>query len=89
MYKITGICDRCKKEETIDGKYFPLGKDWGEVKLEISQYEHKRYLFCKDCRLQLGLLKPETDKTNEKPRIETVEEKLFNCISEIVQEVAG
>ena len=82
MYKSTVVCDKCKKEETADGQYFPLdSKGWQEVKFEISQYEYRKYLFCLDCRKELGLFK---EDQKSKPQIGTVADKLFEVISEIV-----
>jgi len=83
MFKITGICDMCKKEETQDDRHFDIGdRNWREVSLNISQYREKKYLFCKDCREKLGLIEAES-----KPSVQafkSVEDKLFEVISEIV-----
>jgi hypothetical protein len=83
-YKITAICDKCKKEEMQEGQWFDKDKNrWQEVKFEISQYEYRNYLFCFDCRKKLGLVK---ENSTEKVHIETVADKLIGCISEIVTE---
>lgn len=84
-YKVTAICDKCKKEETQDGQWFSKGKGWQEVKFEIAQYENKTYLFCNDCRKSLGLVK---EQPNSTVKVETVADKLFDCIAEIVAEQA-
>jgi hypothetical protein len=82
-YRITAICDRCKKEETQENRYF-IGKDqWRTVKFEVSQYDYKEYLFCHDCQMELGLIKPATEKPQ---KVETVADRLFDCIAEIVAE---
>jgi len=83
MFKITGICDKCKKEETQDRQYFDMYQiGWQEVSIKISQYKEKKYLLCKECRKQLGLI--EDEPTKYVPTVESVEEKLFAVISEIV-----
>ena len=84
MYRITAICDKCKKEETRDGRYFSESeKGWKEVKFEIGQYDKNTYLFCPECCEALGLYTPNNDST---PHIETVADRLFEFITEIVQE---
>ena len=84
-YRIIATCDKCKKETIQDGKYFSeRSAGWQEVKFEISQYEHKTYLFCGDCRKSLGLVKDDPKST---VRIETVADRLFECITEIAAEV--
>lgn len=81
-YKITAICDRCKKEETQDSQWFSEGKNgWQEVKFEIAQYQYKKYLFCPECRKQLGLIK---ESPASVVKVETVADRLFDCIAEIV-----
>ena len=81
-YRVIATCDRCKKEVTQEGGYFSeRSAGWQEVKFEISQYEHKTYLFCDDCRKSLGLIKDDPKSTVE---VESVADRLFNCISEIV-----
>lgn len=83
MFKVTGICDKCKKEETQDRQYFDMGKEgWQEVTIKISQYQEKKYMFCKECRVELGLF--EEEPTRYGPTVQSVEEKLFEVISEIV-----
>ena len=81
-YKITAICDRCNKEETQESQWFN-NNNWQEVKFEIAQYQHKKYLFCPDCRKQLGLIK---ETPTSVVKVETVADKLFDCIAEIVAE---
>ena len=83
MFKLTVICDKCQKAETQDGKYFTENKEgWQEVEIKISQYEMRTYMFCKDCRKELGLIQVEPTKFG--PTVRSVEEKLFEVISEIV-----
>lgn len=82
MFKITAICDKCQKVETQNGKYFTEHKDgYQSVDIKISQYEIKSYLFCKECRGELGLIKAEGAK---EVTVESVEERLLNVICEIV-----
>src|SRR5665648_94961 len=82
MFKITAICDKCQKSETQDGKYFTEKKDgYQAIEIKISQYETKGYLFCKECRGELGLIKAEGAK---EVTVESVEERLLNVICEIV-----
>jgi len=82
MFKITAICDKCQKAETQEGKYFTEKKDgYQEIEIRISQYERKSYLFCKECRGELGLIKAEGAK---EVTVESVEERLLNVICEIV-----
>jgi len=83
-YKITAICDRCKKEKTQNSQFFSnQSGEFQTIRLKIGQYECKDYLFCLDCRKALGLVKDETEKP---PAIESIEDRLFNCIAEIVAE---
>ena len=82
-FKITATCDKCKKEETQNGKYFAEKKDgYQEVEIKISQYERRNYLFCVDCRKKLGLI--EIEPTKSGPTVQSVEEKLLEVICEIV-----
>lgn len=82
-YKITATCDKCKKEEVQDGKYFTEKRDgYQEVEIKISNYQSKTYLFCADCRKELGLIQVEPTKFG--PTVQSVEEKLLNVICEIV-----
>ena len=81
-YRVTAICDKCKKEETQDSEWFNKEKSgWKEVNFQISQYQYKNYLFCFDCRKQLGLIE---ESVTSVVRVETVADRLFDCISEIV-----
>jgi len=80
MFKITGICDICKKEETVDGQYFSTGDNWREVTLKLSQYREKKYLLCKTCREKLGLIEAESKPSAQ--AFQSVEDKLFEVISE-------
>jgi hypothetical protein len=83
-YRITAICDRCKKEETQErGSFNKEANGWQEVKLEIgyNSYNYKTYLLCKECQIEIGML---IDGKKQPERVETVEERLFNVISEIV-----
>jgi len=83
MINITAVCDKCKKEETQpDRSYFDENVNgWQEVTIKISQYESKKYMFCKKCRGELGLIR----EAGAKPvKVSSVEEKLFEVISEIV-----
>ena len=82
MFKITGICDKCKKEVVQNSQYFDLNVDeWQEVLIQISTYESKRFHFCKKCRGELGLIR----ESGAKPvKCEAVEEKLLSLICEIV-----
>ena len=83
-YKVTAICDRCAKEETHANKYFNIIKnEWQEVRFEISQYELKVYLFCVDCRKALGLI---NENSKIPVKVESVADRLFDCISEIVSQ---
>ena len=87
MYKITAICDRCKAEVTETKKtghgYTNAPKNWQKVNIKISQYEEKEYLFCEKCRKELGLINEE--QPNKEVGVESVETRLFDCITEIVQ----
>ena len=63
--------------------FFTENKEgWQEVEIKISQYEMRTYMFCKDCRKELGLIQVEPTKFG--PTVRSVEEKLFEVISEIV-----
>lgn len=86
-YRVTAICDKCKKEETQEGNYIygpQFNKEkvgWGVVEIKISQYNHRNFLLCKECRKELGLL--DENERNE-PKVESVSDRLFDVISEIV-----
>jgi len=83
MINITAVCDKCKKEETQSNRsYFDESANgWQEILIKISQYESKKYLLCKKCRGELGLIKEVGAKD---VKVESVEEKLFAVICEIV-----
>ena len=84
MFRITAICDKCKKEETQNSKYFDEGKnDWKEVTLQISHYQKKPYFFCVDCQKELGLYQ---EKEHSEPTVSSVADRLFDIIAEIVAE---
>jgi thymidine kinase len=92
MYKITAVCDKCKAEATTAEKRNEYAscstpKGWQTVVMKIGQYEEKNYLLCPECRKSIGLLNEE--KPEKTPKIETVEERLFNVIAEIVHGVQG
>jgi dissimilatory sulfite reductase (desulfoviridin) alpha/beta subunit len=84
-YKITGICDKCKTEETRIGDFFkkagPKGF-WNEVQLKTSHDEEKRFLLCPKCREELGLVVE--DKAAN--LTESLADRLFEVIAEIVRE---
>lgn len=82
MLRVTATCDKCKKEAVQTGNYFSeRNVEWQKVEIAISQYEHKDYLFCKECRKELGLIRAEGAK---RATVESVEERLLNVICEIV-----
>ena len=87
MYKITAICDRCKAEVTEIKKteygWANVPDNWQKVNIKISQYEEKEYLFCEKCRKELGLINEE--QPNKEVGVESVETRLLDCITEIVQ----
>lgn len=82
MFKITAICDRCKKEETQNSKYFNERENgWKDVTIQTSQYEKKSYLFCVECQKKLGLWRVDQ---NSEPKVGSVADRLFDVIAEIV-----
>lgn len=90
MYEVKAICDRCKTEIIVrKGKYSfqDMPKGWHKVELSLGQYNHEDYLLCEECCKNVGIYKPETE--NEVPKVATIEERLFECIAEIVQNVQG
>ena len=81
-YKITAICDRCKKEETQNHRWFTMGDNkWKEIELKVSDYNKTEYLFCFDCQKELGLIDIKTARVQP---AETVADRLMACIAEIV-----
>ena len=88
MYKITAVCDKCKKEETQEckGLYPSFSKEqtgWKEVKLEIpGAYTYRTFLFCSDCANGLGLIV----ENNKVANVDTVADNLVNLITDIVQQ---
>lgn len=87
MYKVTAICDKCKKEETIESEYeyfsnFKSVNNYDSITLKISQYQEKKYLLCEDCRKSLGLI----SEVKKEVKVETVGDRLLELISEIVRE---
>ena len=84
MYRITAICDKCKKEETQDRQAFDKDVNhWKVITLEISRHNQKDYLLCPDCQKALGICEP---KTNKEEQVETIADRLMECIAEIVAE---
>ena len=90
MYKVTAVCSKCKKEETqlsksSYGPNFSHGiEGWERVELKVSDYNKRGYLFCKGCLKELGLYIENDKGDRAKTNIETIEERLFNVICEIV-----
>lgn len=82
MFRVTGICDKCKRQETNTRVYFD-NYGWQQVKFSISEYEFRNYLFCDKCRKELGLY---PDRRG--PIEDSLSKRLFNVIVEIVAESA-
>ena len=77
------ICDWCKKEE-VYGYTYKSPEGWRDIRLEFGQHNSRRFNLCPDCSEKLGLV-----KDNKPVKIEEPDsyEKLFEVISEIVQDV--
>lgn len=77
------VCDYCKKEEqTENNGWKPNG--WQSVELRLGQYNSKTFDLCYECSKKLGLVKE--DKKPKDISEPTTYEKLFDIISEIVNE---
>lgn len=76
------ICDLCKKEVIVN--YFD-DSNFKTVTLEFGQYNKRRYDLCPDCLTKHGLI---DTKNKEKPIPDnSIQEKLFEIIAEIVSQV--
>lgn len=83
-YRITAICDRCKLEVTQDQERFSNYESetrFQEVTLRVGYKNEKQYLFCDKCCEELGIFKP---STNEIDKVESIGDKLIECINEII-----
>lgn len=88
MLRTITICDKCGHEEVTKG--INSNVNFTAVRIEIGTYNrtYKSYLLCKDCQKVLGLLKEDENGKSKEEHIETIEEKLFNLIAEIVSQVS-
>jgi len=80
MRKTIHICDRCKKEETIDDYGEPKG--WKTITVQFDNKAYiSYYLLCPECLEKLGI--------KEKISAETREERvsLADRLLDIVQEI--
>lgn len=80
------FCDVCGKQvgSGEDLKTISIGNGGDYTSYSAyNRYEiYKKYDLCVDCRKKIGI---ELPKDYKKPDVETIEQKLFNIVCEIVQ----
>lgn len=77
--KTIHICDKCRKEEIVS---CGTPKGWGAIKISIGYYNERNFELCGDCRKAVGIV----DKENKEQPITTIQDRLFEVITEIVAE---
>ena len=80
MRETTFTCDKCHEAHTSDG-YRTIPTDWREIELKAAQYNYKTYLLCTECQKAIGIYK---ERSQKEPPIETIQDRLFAVIEEIV-----
>lgn len=85
--KVIASCDRCKKQVEAVSEW-AAEKQFYPVKIEISQYNNKKFLLCADCMQKYGLIsKWEATKVNDIEQA-TVQDQLFDLLRDIAYDVA-
>ena len=75
------ICDKCKKEEVINGNSF-YNSTFKEVELKLKNKYLGKYRFCPDCLIKLGInLDAQTSD-----EVKTSADILLEAIIQVVQE---
>ena len=80
------ICDKCHLEViTGDYPYTPAKDGWKDIKIELSQYNHKVFVLCPKCLKEMGFLDEKENMKKISDR--SVQEKVFDLFCEITQMV--
>ena len=88
MIRYIHICDKCKKEVEHNGSGKP--DEWRNIQIRTNDYKEnviKVYTICEDCQDKLGILpRKEATKEENTERKKSIEQMLFDIVTEIVRE---
>lgn len=76
------VCDKCKKELETDVFSNPVG--WKRIEIKFEQYNTRSYDLCPECLKTVGW---EVQPPNLNSKDETIQDKLFEIIQEMVANV--